>query len=193
MKALFPLLVFFSSLALFAADAPAPGQPRDDYAAFLAQCVKKENVAECIALMDRLIIDGEHGLVDNEPDQGLVDGTTSFGLRIEFSTTETKEVILYYLRISRGGKDMRYADAINFVALFTDRAGLPHPVEVVEGDHSVFYAQWLIKPSDWKDFHKMIVKVRAENHTEKDLEKVFVNAIGREVNARAENAAKNQR
>ena len=184
MKTLLAWLVLCSTV-LLAADAPTPTEPADDYNAFIKQCMKRECIAECIALMDRLITAGEHGLVDKEPDQGMVEGTTSFGLHIEFSAGDLKEAVIYYLRVSRGGKPLQYSDAVSFVALFTDRAGLPHPVEVVEGDRSLFYAQWLIKPSSWKSMHKMINKVRAENRSITDPERALVVAVGREREARA--------
>lgn len=174
------------ALPLHAAPSASPTTGEtENYDDFIKQCVKKENVAECIALMDRLVAAGEHGLTDQEPDQGMVEANTSFGLRIEFSATDAKEAIIYYLRISRGGKPLRYADAINFVALFTDRAGLPHPIEVVEGDRSTFFAQWLIKPSSWKAMLKMMTKVRTENRSITDPEKAFLVAINREKEARS--------
>lgn len=192
---LFLFLLALSCVPACLADsaAPAAAPAPDNYPEFLAACAKRENVVECIALMDRLITAGEHGLVDKEPDLGMVDGTTRFGLRIEFSTTDIKEAIVYYLRISRAGKPLRYDDAAKFAALFTDRAGLPHPVNLTEGDRSTFCAEWLFKPSSWKAMHKMMDKVRAENRAETDPVKVFLGAVSREVEARYATQQQQQR
>jgi hypothetical protein len=192
MQKYFALFCLLCSLAV-AADTktPAPAQPKENYDDFLAECRNMTNVVNCIQLMDRLVDEGEHGLVDDQPDPGMIDGTTKFGLHIEFSTTDVKEAIIYYLKISRDGKELRYDDATKFVALFTDRAGLPHPVEVTEGDHSIFYSQWLIKPSSWKSMHKKMAEVRQRNRAEKDPAKALILAVEREVEARSRSQWKN--
>jgi hypothetical protein len=116
----------------------------------------------------------------------MVEGTTKQGLHFEFSATLIKkEAIIYYLTISRGGLELKYNDVAKFAALFADRAGLPHPVNLSEGDKFTFYAQWLIKPSTWKSMRKMMVKVRTENRAEKDPGKAFVIAIERELESRS--------
>jgi predicted transcriptional regulator len=117
----------------------------------------------------------------------MLEVTTKQGLRFDFSVTLIeKEAIIYYLTISRSDLEFKYSEAAKFAALFADRAGLPHPVNLSEGDKSIFYAQWLIKPSTWKSMHKMITKVRAANRAEKDPSKAFAIAIDREMEARAE-------
>jgi len=190
------LLAFlFLATALIPASAAEPAKPatvaeenalaRKAYAEFLAQAVTPENVADLVAVMDRLVDEGEHGLVDKQPDQGLVEAVTKSGLRIEFSTTDIKQAIVYYLRISRSGEELHYDDATKFAALFTDRAGLPHPLDISEGDKSTFSVRWLIKPSEWKKFLKQMKKVRAESRAEKNLSKVFIMAVEREIDARA--------
>ena len=146
-----------------------------------------EALADCIDKMDRLIDEGEHGVVDDQPHPGMIDTVTKQGLHFEFSATNIKdEAIIYYLTVSRGGKELKYSEATEFVALFADRAGLTHPINVSEGDKPIFYAQWLIKPSTWKAMHKMMVKVRAENRAVKDPIKAFSYAVEREMEARAE-------
>ena len=70
--------------------------------------------------------------------------------------------------------------------------GLPHPINVTEGDKPIFYAQWLIKPSTWKKMRKMMIKVRAENRAEKDPLRAFTAAVNRELEARAETAMRNR-
>ncbi|MFT3867606.1 MAG: hypothetical protein QM715_03805 [Nibricoccus sp.] len=175
-----------------AAEPPKPvtaaeeaAQARKEYAEFLAQVITAENVADLVAVMDRVIDEAEHGLVDKQPDPGLVEATSKSGLRIEFSTTDAKQAIIYYLKISRGGPELRYDDAVKFAALFTDRAGLPHPLDITEGDKSTFAVRWLFKPSDWKKFLKQIKKARAENRAEKNLAQAFLKAVERELEARA--------
>jgi len=188
MKTIFAVFLLAGVLASFAADPQtpvAPSNPKEDYNQFLAQSVTRENLVDCITVMDRLVDEGEHGVVDKEPDPGMVEATTKSGLHCEFSTTDIKEAIIYYLKISRNGKDLKYSDAVKFAALFTDRAGLPHPIDMSEGDKSTFIVQWLIKPSQWKSMHKMMIKVRAQNRAEKDPMKALIVAIEREMDARA--------
>ena len=109
---------------------------------------------------------------------------TKLGLHLAFCIISNKQVVIYYLIISRNGEELGFADAAKLAAFFGDRAGLPHPVAITEGEKPVFYAQWLIKRSDWDAMHKMMVKVRAENRSEKDPRKAFVTAIIREINSR---------
>jgi hypothetical protein len=193
MKKLLATLLLVTAFIPASADEPAKpatvaeevAQANKEYAEFLAKVVTPENVADLVATMDRLVDEGEHGLVDKQPDLGLVDATTKAGLRIEFSTTDAKQAIIYYLRISRGGAALHYDDATKFAALFTDRAGLPHPLDITEGDKSTFSVRWLIKPTEWKKFLKKMKSERTENRAEKNLGKVFIQAVEREVEARA--------
>jgi hypothetical protein len=189
MKIFLPL--FFLLTASVCAAAPqtttvGPQPVKEDYAAFVESVLTREAIAECIVLLDRLIDEGEHGVVDDQPDPGMVEVTTKQGLHFEFSATNIeKEAIIYYLTVSRGGKELKYSEATEFAALFADRAGLTHPINITEGDKPIFYAQWLIKPSTWKSMHKMMVKVRTQNRAIKDPVKAFGVAISHEMDARA--------
>ena len=188
-------LLLFSLLAASAlAAAPqttteGPQAVKEDYGKFIESQMTREALAECIKFMDQMIDAGEHGVVDDQPDPGMLEFSTKQGLHFEFSATNVKkEAIIYYLTISRGGKELKYSEATQFAALFADRAGLTHPINVSEGDKPVFYAQWLIKPSTWKSMRKMMIKVRAYNRAEKDPFKVFSLAIANEMDARAQSA-----
>jgi len=196
MKTLLTLIFLFAAAALVAAPQTTtigPPQVTEDYGKVIEGLMTREAIGETIGLMDHLIDEGEHGVVDDQPHPGLIEAVTKQGLHIEFSATFfKKEAVIYYLTISRGGKDLKYSEATEFAALFADRAGLPHPINVIEGDKPVFYAQWLIKPSTWKSMRKMMVKVRAANRAEKDPFKAFSQAIGNETNARAETAMRNR-
>ena len=159
------------------AQAPATGNA---YQQFINQMVAPENLADCISRMDRLIDEAE---LQASSSLG-VSTDTKVGLHLAFSIMANDQAILYYLVVSRNGQDLSYSDATRIAALFGDRAGLPHPVIITEGEKPVFYAQWFIKHSDWKAMHKMMLKVREVNRAEKDPQKAFVAAVIREVNAR---------
>ena len=186
------LIVFFLFAASAYAAAPqtstiGPPPVKEDYNKSLENLMTQENLSDCISMMDRLIDEGEHGVTDNQPHPGMLEVNTKAGLHLEFSATSIpKEAIIYYLTISRNGLELKYSDTAKFAALFADRAGLPHPVNLSEGDKSIFYGQWLIKPSTWKSMHKMMIKVRTANRAEKDPLKAFSVAIEREMEARAE-------
>lgn len=192
MKKLLPLLLCLAASATTLAVAePAASDKaaaQQEYARFIAQAISLENLADLVATMDRAIDEGEHGLIDKQPDPGLVEVTSKSGLRIEFSATDAREAVIYYLRLSRGGAELRYDDATKFAALFTDRAGLPHLLDIAEGDKYTFAVRWLIKPSDWKKMLKQMQKLRAANRAEKDPARALVTAIHREIAARAEAA-----
>ena len=180
------LTLLFASLC--AAD-PEPAQIQapvagDAYHQFIAQLVTPENLTDCILRMDGTIDDVERFVTSTGAVSHGVETETKVGLHLAFSILSTKQTILYYLVISRNGQELSFSDATKMAALFCDRAGLPHPIIITEGEKPVFYAEWLIKPSDWKAMHKMMVKVRTENRSEKDPLKAFVTAVTREVNAR---------
>jgi hypothetical protein len=185
---LFVLALLFASVC--AAD-PEPAQAQvpapaagDAYQQFLNQLVTPENLADCISRMDGIIDEDERltEIAQGVP-QGL-DVSTKLGLHLSFRIINNKAAVIYYLVISRNGLELGFTDAAKLIALFCDRAGLPHPVAITEGEKPVFYAEWLIKRSDWKDMKKMMAKVRAENRSEKDPQRAFVTAIIRETNAR---------
>jgi hypothetical protein len=180
-------LLFFASVC--AADPEAGPQPPapdagSTHQQFMDQMVTPENLADCISRMDGLI-DGEEHLsaISQGIPQGLED-ETKLGLHLSFRIASNKQAVIYYLVVSRNGLDLSFTDAAKLDALFCDRAGLPHPVAITEGEKPVFYAEWLIKHSDWKSMKKMMAKVRAENRSEKDPQKAFVSAINREIAAR---------
>ena len=166
-----------------AAQPPAPAAG-DAYQKFIDQLVTPEHLTDCIARMDALIDQEEHlaTLAQGTP-QGI-DADTKLGLHFSFHIVIGSEAVIYYLVVSRNGQELTFADGAKLVALFCDRAGLPHPVAITEGEKPVFYAEWLIKHSDWKAMKKMIAKIRAENRSEKNPQQAFVIAINREVSAR---------
>jgi hypothetical protein len=184
-----PLL--FASALLFApvcaADPPAaqtqPPVAGNTYQQFIEKMGATENLTDCVSKMDGLIDDVEHIAATQNTPHGL-ETDTKLGLHLAFCIISNKQVVIYYLIISRNGEELGFADAAKLAAFFGDRAGLPHPVAITEGEKPVFYAQWLIKRSDWDAMHKMMVKVRAENRSEKDPRKAFVTAIIREINSR---------
>jgi hypothetical protein len=148
------------------------------------QLVTPENLTECISRMDGLIDAEEHlSTISQGLPQGLED-ETKLGLHLSFRIAGNKQAVIYYLVVSRNGQELTFAEGAELVALFCDRAGLPHPVAITEGEKPVFYAEWLIKHSDWKAMKKMMAKVRAENRSEKNPQKAFVLAINREIAAR---------
>ena len=183
---LFVLALFFSSAC--AADpeaaptqAPAAGAT---YQQFIDQLVTPENLTDCISRMDGLIDAAEHlSEVSESGSQGL-DAETKVGLHLSFRIVRNDAAVVYYLVASRNGQELSFNDAAKIIALFCDRAGLPHPVAITEGEKPVFYAEWPIQHSDWKSMKKMMVKVRAENRSIKDPQKAFAIAIIRETNAR---------
>jgi hypothetical protein len=183
---LFVLALLFSSL--WAADpmaaqplAPAAG---DAYQKFIDQLVTPENLTDCIAMMDALIDQEEHLATISQGTPQGIDADTKLGLHFSFHIVIGTEAVIYYLVVSRNGQELTFADGAKLVALFCDRAGLPHPVAITEGEKPVFYAEWLIKRSDWKAMKKMIAKIRTANRSEKNPQQAFVTAINREVAAR---------
>jgi hypothetical protein len=166
-----------------AAQPPAPAAG-NAYQQFIDQLVTPENLTDCISKMDGLIDEEEHlAAISQDIPQGL-DAETKIGLHFSFRMAIGNEAVIYYLVVSRNGQELTFADGAKVVALFCDRAGLPHPVAITEGEKPVFYAEWLIKHSEWKAMKKMMAKVRTENRSEKNPQKAFVIAINREIAAR---------
>jgi hypothetical protein len=182
----FALALLFASVCAADPEAPPTQAPAagGTYQQFIDQLVTPENLTDCISKMDGLIDAAEHlSEVSESGSQGL-DAETKIGLHLSFRIVRNDAAVVYYLVASRNGQELSFNDAAKIIALFCDRAGLPHPVAITEGEKPVFYAEWLIKHSDWKSMKKMMLKVRAENRSEKDPRKVFVIAIIRETNAR---------
>jgi len=192
MKTFLSLFFLLAASALAAAPQSTtvgPQPVKEDYGQFVESQTSRDALADCIRLMDQLIDEAEHGVVDDNPKPGMLEIATKQGLHIEFSVTNIqKEAIIYYMTISRSGKELKYSEATSFAALLADRAGLTHPINITEGDKPIFYAQWLIKPSTWKSMRKMMLKVRAQNRSEKNPLRAFGNAIGNEMESRAQSA-----
>jgi hypothetical protein len=161
--------------------APAAG---DAYKKFIDQMVSPENVADCIAKMDGIIDEGEQMAATFKDSPHGLNAETNLGLHMSLCIFSGKQTVLYYLIISRGGEELRPADATKLAALFCDRAGFPHPVPITAGEKPIYYVQWNIKHDDWRAMKKMMDKTRAENRSETDPRKAFVTAIIREINAR---------
>lgn len=182
----FALALLFASVFTVdrvAAQTQAPATA-GTYQQFIDQMVTPENLTDCISSMDGLIDEQEHLSESSQGVPPALDTETKIGLHLSLKIISDKQIVVYYLVISRDGRELVFTDAAKLAALFCDRAGLPHPVAVTEGEKPVFYAEWLIKHSDWKAMKKMMTKVRAENRSEKDPQKAFVIAINREIAAR---------
>jgi hypothetical protein len=184
----FALALFFASLctadrgfAQAQATAPATG---GTYQQFIDQLVTPENLTDCIARMDALIDQEEQLATISQGVPPGVDADTKLGLHFSFRIAISTQAIVYYLVVSRNGQELTFADGAKLVALFCDRAGLPHPVAITEGEKPVFYAEWLIKYSEWKAMKKMMAKVRTKNRSERNPQQAFIIAIDREIAAR---------
>ncbi len=178
-RPLIVLVLLFASV--YAADpeaaqtqAPAAG---DAYQQFIDQLADRENLADCISKMDGLIDKVELHAASSQSAPGGISSDTQVGLHLAFYIMSNQQAIVYYLVISRNGQELSFSDATKLAALFGDRAGLPHPVIITEGEKPVFYAQWPIKHSDWKAMQAMMLKVRAENRSENDPHQAFVTDI----------------
>jgi hypothetical protein len=185
---LFVLALLFASLCTadrgFAqAQAPTPATG-STYQQFFEQMVTPENLTDCISKMDALIDEEERLAVVSQGVPQTLETETKLGLHFSFRIIISNDGVVYYLVVSRNGQELSFDDGAKLTALFCDRAGLPHPVAITEGEKPVFYAEWLIKHSDWKAMKKMMAKVRAENRSEKNPQKAFVIAINREIAAR---------
>jgi hypothetical protein len=163
------------------AQAPAAG---DAYQKFIDQLVTPEYLADCISKMDALIDEGEQLSASSKASTGGIDAETKIGLHLAFCIFSNKQHVTYYLILSRNGEPLSLTAATKLAALFCDRAGLPHPVVITEGEKPIFYVQWNIKHADWHDMQEMMRKVRAENRAEQNPQKAFIAAINREVAAR---------
>ncbi len=164
-----------------AGELMVPADP-DDYAAFIRALISRAHVTDLVVLMDRLIDDAEAQQANNLPMRAV--GTSRLGIALELRVVESEQAILYQLTLSRGGRALRYDDAVKIAALFVERCGLTHPLSLKEGERPVFYSQWLFKPEDWKAVREVMLETRRQNRAQRDLLKVFATAITRELNAR---------
>ncbi len=157
--------------------APAP----QDYGAAIAKLYSAEGIQDFIAKSDQLVdaVDSESGV------SGVAHLDTKSGLRMDATSQKTEEAILYYYSLSRGGAELHYSEAVKLIALFADRFGLPHPVNVTSGENDIYYAQWLFKPSDMKKLRKLMLQVREKSRAEKNPLKAFALAVQRELDSRA--------
>jgi hypothetical protein len=182
-------LLLVASLAWFVSPlraigpAPAPPGPPtqadvEEYRAFVKAMTSVENLADCIVKMDALIDSGEHG-------SGWATAVSKNGFHLSFQCLRSEQAILYYFVISRDGKILELNEATKIAALFCDRAGLLHPIDIRTGENPIFTAQWLIKPSEWKKVNKAMLKLRAENRMITHPQQAFVNAVDHELDARA--------
>jgi hypothetical protein len=185
---LFVLALLFAALCTadrgFAQAQPPAPAAGGTYQQFIDQLVTPENLTDCIARMDALIDQEEHLAAISQGIPQGIDADTKLGLHFSFHIVIGTDAVIYYLVVSRNGQALTFADGAKLVALFCDRAGLPHPVAITEGEKPVFYAEWLIKHSDWKAMKKMMAKVRTENRSEKNPQNAFIIAINREIAAR---------
>lgn len=184
MKAFALVLVFAATSMLAAESSSQPAAPAPDpYAQFLARLFTRESIGELASVADAVI-----DAIDR-PDApahlpGPRSADTKTGVHLEFGCVPAQEATLYYISLSRNGDPLRYSDAVRLMAFFTDRAGLPHPITVKEGERPVFFAEWVFKPSDWKKERKLMLKLREQNRAEKDPLRAFAIAVSRELEAR---------
>jgi hypothetical protein len=158
--------------------------PASDYAEFVKQLGVREVAADLAARLDELIDTTEKRQEDSPNGSACAASDTKNGIHLEFCMAVTSEATLYYFVVSRQGEELHLSDATKIGSFFCDRAGLPHPTALAEGEKPVFGARWLIKPSEWKSMRKMMLKVRAENRAEPNPLKAFTVAIIRELDAR---------
>lgn len=166
----------------FSADPPAPGE---SYADVVSKIYTPENISDFMAKADALIDRGEAVEAEMGVGRNVVRADTKGGLHLEFALIRAPEAIMYYAAISRNGDLLKYPEATTMLALLGERAGLTHPIAITEGEKPVFYAQWLIKPTEWKALRKKMLEVRTTNRAIVDPVKALKLAIGREVDARA--------
>jgi len=160
---------------------PAPAKPEEkDYSRVLAKLFSKEALQEFIFKADHLA-----DAIEQSGGGTVMHAETSTGLGMDATIQKTKEATLYYFSVSRGGAELHYSDAVKLVALFTDRCGLPHPCNVASGEHDIYYAQWLFKPSDMKKMKKFMIEDRTRSRAEKDPVRAINLAVQRELGARA--------
>lgn len=169
---------------LVRAEDPAKTGVEQEYSRFIAKLTKPESLIDFAEKADRLIDAGEKGQEGPGVGKNAVNTDTISGLHLEFAVIRTPEVILYYASLSRNGEFLRYSDAATMLAFFCDRIGLPHPVDVKEGEKPVFHAQWLLKPSEWKVMRKKMLEIRSQARAEKDIGKALRAAVDAEVASR---------
>jgi hypothetical protein len=191
---LFTVLLPLLAVALPAADPagasapPASASAKLSYEDFIKQAFSAPQLDDFIAWSDRLVNEDE--APGGRDLAGIRGFTTKLGLRLEFGRIMSKEAIIVDATLSRGGDELKYSDAVKLIALFADRAGLPHPIDVREGERPVFHAQWLIKPGDWKKIHEMMLKRRDESRQMKDPVQALAVAVSRELEARRRSGSK---
>lgn len=178
------ICVGITAFCASSAEEPKSVPPAQSYDEFLKKMAAPENLKEFIAVSDKLV-DAVEAQQESVAAQGVLRVDTKIGLHLEFAIIQAPEAIMYYAALSRNGEPLRYQEAATLYSLFCDRAGLTHPVQITEGEKPVFYAQWLIKPKEWKDLRKKMLEVRTANRTITDPVKALQMGIGREVQARA--------
>lgn len=168
-----------------ASPAPAAQTPAEAYRAFVESIYTRPNLTDFAQKSDALIDAGEKASEEGRPGRNVVSSDTNAGFHLEFAIIKSPEAILYYASISRNGEPLRYAEAATVMSLFCDRIGLPHPVDLREGEKPIFHAQWLINPKEWKALRKKMLEVRAANRAIADIGQALELAVGREMDARA--------
>ena len=139
---LFVLALLFASMCVADPEAAQPQTPAagSPYQQFIDQMVTPENLTDCISKMDGLIDEEEHlSEISQGSPQGL-DAETKLGLHLSFRIVSNKAAVIYYLVLSRNGQELSFTDGTKLVALFCDRAGLPHPVVMTDGEKPIYYA-----------------------------------------------------
>lgn len=155
--------------------------PVADYRSFVARLFSKPALAEFLTKADALIDAAD----PVEGDGRAAQMETSAGIMVDFSLIQSELATMYSLTLSRQGQEFHYSDAVKLAALFGDRAGLSHPIVVTEGEKPVYYCQWLIKPTDWKKYRKLMLEARADSRKVKDPFAALETAVNRELDARA--------
>ncbi|HEY9155129.1 MAG TPA: hypothetical protein VIM69_08365 [Opitutaceae bacterium] len=158
--------------------APPIAKPADDYNRVVQKLYAKESLQDFIFKVDHLVDATENGGT-------VIQAETSGGLAMNATIQTTKEATLYYFSVSRAGGEFHYSDAVKLIALYADRCGLPHPCNVTSGEHDVYYAQWLFKPSDMKKLKKFMGEMRARSRAGTDPLQALEVAVQRELGARA--------
>lgn len=161
-----------------------PPKEAQEYGEFLTKLGTPENLLDFAEKADRLIDAGEKAEEQAGAGENVVTAETKLGLLMEFAVIRTPQAVLYYASLSRKGQMFRYSDAATMIAFFCDRAGLPHPVNIKEGEKPVFHAQWLINPKEWKAMKKKMLEVRAQKRAIKNMGEAVSQAVNEEVSAR---------
>ena len=131
MKNILTSLILFAAATCIAAPQSTtigPQPAAEDYGKVVEGLLTREAIADCILRLDCLIEEGEHGVMDDKPHPGMVETVTLQGLHFEFSATIIgKEAIIYYLTVSRGGKEFKYSEATQFAARICSRFSSGNP------------------------------------------------------------------